>query len=72
MLFCGGLVYFDDEPGRRLAAKLLANVRFGSKAEVKALHINVCFTPESGHDSDITPCPLSANSGHHSPNALSR
>jgi hypothetical protein len=24
-----------------------ANVRFGSKAEVKTLHFDVCFTPES-------------------------
>src|SRR5271169_362575 len=37
--------------------------QYRSEAEVKALHINVCFTPESGHDSDIVRCPLSAKSG---------
>src|SRR5271169_809467 len=36
----------------------------GSLAEVKALNIDVRFTPNSGHYSDIAPCPLSAKSGH--------
>ena len=40
-----------------------ADVRFGSKAEVKALNIDVRFTPESGHHSDIERCLLSAKSG---------
>jgi len=31
----------------------VAHVRFGSEAEVKALHIDVRFAPESGHVSDF-------------------
>src|SRR5271169_948509 len=52
-LFCGGCI-----------AARPANVRFGSKADVRRSCCDVCFTPESGHDSDIAPCPLSAKSGH--------
>jgi hypothetical protein len=31
--------------------------------EVKAFNIDIRLYPESGHDSDITLCPLSAKSG---------
>jgi hypothetical protein len=41
-----------------------AHVRFGSKAEVKAPDIDVRFTPNSGHDSDIVRRPLCAKSRH--------
>ena len=40
------------------------NVRFGSKAEVKATNIDVRFAPESGHLQCTSACPLCANSGH--------
>jgi hypothetical protein len=56
-------VYFEEEPGRRAAAKLLTrdeahritaniakhgNVRLGSKADVTPLNFDVRFTLESG------------------------
>src|SRR5271169_1140489 len=34
--------------------------QYRSKAEVTALNINVRFTPESGHQSDVFRCPLCA------------
>jgi hypothetical protein len=37
-----------------------ANVRFGSKADIAAYSINVCFTPESGHRLGKLACPLCA------------
>src|SRR5262249_62103838 len=40
------------------------NVRFGSKADITALVINVRFTPKSGHRIARLTCPLCANSGH--------
>ena len=36
----------------------LGNVRFGSKADIAALPINVRFTPESGHRNSTAKCPL--------------
>jgi len=39
-------------------------VRFGSKADIASRLPHVCFTPESGHESDIAPCPPSANMRH--------
>ena len=39
-------------------------VRFGSKADIRSAIAHVRFTPESGHVQCISPCPLSANSGH--------
>ena len=51
----------------------LENVGFGSKAEVTGLNWDVRFTPESGHYSDIAPCPLCAKSGHsNKPTAINR
>ena len=41
----------------------LANVRFGSKADVTLLDFDVRFTPESGHRSARWQCPLWAISG---------
>jgi hypothetical protein len=41
-----------------------ANVRFGSKADIGALPINVRFTPKSGHWNSVVECPLCAKSGH--------
>src|SRR6516162_9616590 len=34
------------------------HVRFGSKADIAAYSINVCFTPESGHRLGKLACPL--------------
>jgi hypothetical protein len=45
-------------------AKSRRNVRYGSKAEVKAIHSNVCFTLESRHLESKEKCPLRAKSGH--------
>src|SRR5262249_61765764 len=39
------------------------NVRFGSKADIAALPINVRYTPESGHRRVRVPRPLCAKSG---------
>ena len=39
----------------------------GSKTEVAALRRDVCFTPESGHWTDIPGGPFSANKRHHDP-----
>ena len=39
-------------------------IRFGSKADVTLLNFDVCFTPESGHPSTQSKCPLCAKSGH--------
>ena len=41
----------------------MADVRFGSKAEVKTLYFAVRFTPESGHRSRLSECLLCAKSG---------
>jgi hypothetical protein len=41
----------------------LANVRFGSKADMEAGPCNVRFTPKSGHSLSVSACPLCANSG---------
>src|SRR5215469_16716641 len=45
-----------------LIAFLDVDVGFGSKSEVTARHVEVCFTPESGHAACILECPLSARS----------
>src|SRR6516165_5293128 len=42
----------------------MANVRFGSKADMAAPPTNVRFTPESGHGDPARQCLLCANSGH--------
>src|SRR6516165_9897422 len=36
----------------------VANVRFGSKADIGALLIDVRFTPKSGHRLSMSTCPL--------------
>src|SRR6516165_3808843 len=41
-----------------------ADVRFGSKAEVKTFYFDVRFTPKSGHGNSVPRCPLCAKSGH--------
>jgi len=51
---------------RRCTATLLANVRFGSKADIRASVSYVRFTPESGRFPRRRSCPLSAKSGHSS------
>jgi hypothetical protein len=43
---------------------LRRDVRFGSKADVTLLNVDVRFTPESGHRSAAWECPLCAKSGH--------
>jgi len=43
---------------------LLGNVRFGSKADIMALQINVHFTPKTRHWLSALGCPLCANSRH--------
>jgi hypothetical protein len=40
--------------------------RFGSTTDLTALKPDFRFTPESGLNSDIAPCPKSANNGHRS------
>jgi len=40
------------------------DVRFGSKADVTLLNFDVRFTPESGHSSRQSECPLCAISRH--------
>jgi len=42
----------------------LANVRFGSKADIQQCLTNVRFTPKSGHWNSVAKCPLCAKSGH--------
>jgi hypothetical protein len=44
--------------------KIAPDIRFGSKADIAASSINVCFTPESGHRNSVVECPLRAKSGH--------
>jgi hypothetical protein len=41
-----------------------ADVRFGSKADIRAAKRHVRFTPESGHSQRQYQCPLWAKSGH--------
>jgi hypothetical protein len=38
-----------------------ADVRFGSKADIRSDKSHVRFTPKSGHQTDIPQCPLSAD-----------
>ena len=40
------------------------DVRFGSKADIEGRQSDVRFTPESGHGSARSRCPLCAKSGH--------
>jgi hypothetical protein len=47
---------------KALGVAVSADVRFESKAAPTVLTVRVRFTPESGHKSDIAPCPLSAKS----------
>ena len=62
---CGNtLAHYRSGTVLCVTANSAADVRFGSKAEVKAFNIDVRLYPESGHDSDISQCPLSAISGH--------
>ena len=42
-----------------------SDVRFGSKADIRAAKRHVRFTPKSGHVRCNSACPLCANSGHH-------
>ena len=42
----------------------VANVRFGSKADIGVRPHDVRFTPKSGHGWVQLQCPLCANSGH--------
>src|SRR6516225_12463350 len=42
----------------------MANVRFGSLADIDPFTSHVCFTPESGHWLSLSECPLCANNGH--------
>jgi hypothetical protein len=42
----------------------LADVRFGSKADMATSQRNVRFTPKSGHWLSVSGCPLCAKSGH--------
>jgi hypothetical protein len=42
----------------------LADVRFGSKADIEAPSPDVRFTPKSGHDLSALGCPLCAKSRH--------
>jgi len=37
-----------------------SDVRYGSKADIGVVQIYVCFTPESGHGSEWSWCPLCA------------
>src|SRR6516165_1489963 len=47
--------------------KLVADVRFGSKADIGAPSADVRFTPNSGHWNSVVECPLCARSGHWAP-----
>jgi hypothetical protein len=47
-----------------VVGSVLGNVRFGSKADIGLLLIDVRFTPKSGHQRPVTERPLSANKQH--------
>ena len=47
--------------------KGLADVRFGSLADICGAKGHVCFSPNSGHVQCTSRCPLCANSGHQGP-----
>jgi hypothetical protein len=47
-----------------------SNVRFGSKADIRAAKSHVRFSAESGHLQCTRPCLLWANSGHGERNSL--
>jgi hypothetical protein len=44
---------------------LLADVRYGSKADISQCNRHVRFTPESEHSAARVACPLWANGEHH-------
>jgi hypothetical protein len=50
---------------KKQAVERRTDVRFGSKADIRAVKSHVRFTPESGHVQCTRPCLLWANSGHH-------
>jgi hypothetical protein len=56
--------FANGEMGFALQKSSTAHVSYGSQAEVKAFHINVRFTPKSGHCRATVGCPLCAKSGH--------
>jgi hypothetical protein len=45
----------------------MADVRFGSKADILRCESDVRFAPNSGHLQRTSRCPLCANSGHRAP-----
>jgi hypothetical protein len=47
--FDAGTVVAYQVRGACIAASQPVHARFGSKAEVTARHVEVCFTPETGH-----------------------
>jgi hypothetical protein len=49
---------------RGAVAGVAADVRSGSKADISLSPTDVRFTPESGHGSARSRCPLCAKSGH--------
>ena len=59
-LFLSGVVILEED----VSPLDVANVRFGSKADMCGARRHVRITPESGHLRCKSQCPLSANSGH--------
>src|SRR6516225_10496198 len=61
--------------GRVAGQSWALDVRFGSKADIKASPRDVRFTPKSRHWNSVAECPLCAKSGHcaaqHSPETSS-
>jgi hypothetical protein len=51
-------------PASPASLKAVANVRFGSKADICGAKAHVRFTPESRHVQRTNGCLLWANSGH--------
>ena len=59
LIYIGGLFHFGPIATRQDDTECQpANVRFGSLADINAVLIDVCRTPENGHQLSVLECPL--------------
>ena len=57
-------ILVEVEAASLLQHEMLADVRFGSGADIRPLNHDVCFTPKTGHRATGPQCPLRAISDH--------
>jgi hypothetical protein len=60
--FATGEMGFNDQFALQKSG--VADVRFGSIADIHTYSADVCFTPKSGHRNSFAECPLSVKRGY--------